>query len=102
MRTPAGRSRAARAAPGRGSTTTKVAPRAELGELAVEQRGALLVERAERLVEDEQLRVVQERRQSASRWCIPRENESTRWLRASQSPKRSSSMPIRSRRSGTR
>src|SRR5438045_6049757 len=35
--------------------------RAQLGKLAVEQRGAFLVERAERLVEDEELRVVQER-----------------------------------------
>ena len=33
---------------------------------------------------------------------MPREYEATRSCRASQSPKRSSSIPIRSRRSGTR
>src|SRR5918999_1154626 len=41
-------------------------------------------------------------RQSASRCSIPRENEPAPSARASQSPKRSSSIPIRSRRSGTR
>src|SRR5919109_1145148 len=41
-------------------------------------------------------------RQSASRWSIPRENDDTRSRRASHSRKRSSSIPIRSRRSGTR
>src|SRR5581483_11667932 len=41
-------------------------------------------------------------RQSASRCSIPRENEPVRSLRTRQSPKRSSSIPIRSRRSGTR
>ena len=51
----------ARAAPGRGWRRRRSRFGRELGELAVEQRGALLVERAERLVEDEQLRVVQQR-----------------------------------------
>src|SRR6266851_4467589 len=41
-------------------------------------------------------------RQSASRWVMPREYVATRSWRASQRPKRSSSIPIRSRRSGTR
>ena len=41
-------------------------------------------------------------RQSASRCTIPREYEATRSARTSQSPKRSSSIPTRSRRSGTR
>src|SRR6185312_9807166 len=41
-------------------------------------------------------------RQSASRWSIPREKEPARAWRASQRPKRSSSIPVRSRRSGTR
>src|SRR5215211_5602264 len=41
-------------------------------------------------------------RHSASRWTIPRENDDTRSLRASQRPNRSSSIPLRSRRSGTR
>ena len=41
--------------------TTKVARRTKLGELTVEQRRALLVERAERLVEHEQLGVVEQR-----------------------------------------
>src|SRR5664279_1371147 len=41
-------------------------------------------------------------RQSASRCVMPREYDDTRSARASQSPNRSSSMPIRSRRSGTR
>src|SRR4051812_19567527 len=40
-------------------------------------------------------------RQRASRCCIPRENEPTRWCRASQSPERSSSAPLVSRRSRT-
>src|SRR5579864_4248584 len=41
-------------------------------------------------------------RQSARRCVIPREYEATRSWRTSHSPKRSSSIPIRSRRSGTR
>src|SRR5438105_872822 len=41
-------------------------------------------------------------RQSASRWSIPREKEPARPRRASQRRNRSSSIPIRSRRSGTR
>ena len=39
-------------------------------------------------------------RQRPSRCCIPRENVETRSWRTSQSPKRSSSIPIRSPRSG--
>src|SRR3954454_22607417 len=41
-------------------------------------------------------------RQSASRCTIPRENDETRSFRTSQRPNRSSSIPLRSRRSGTR
>src|SRR5215208_689912 len=41
-------------------------------------------------------------RQSASRCTIPRENDDTRSLRASQRPNRSSNIPLRSRRSATR
>ena len=72
--------------------------RAELGELRVEELGSRLVERAVRLVENEQLRLVEEDAAKGE----PREYDATRSCRASQSPKRSSSMPIRSRRSTTR
>ena len=82
--------------------TRNVASRRARGELAVEQRGAFLVERRERLVEQEQRGSCRNTRQSASRWSIPRENDATRSFRASHRPNRSSSIPIRSRRSGTR
>ena len=62
MRRRAGR--LARATPrdrGRGRDEEASRVRAELGELAVEQRGPVVVERAVRLVEDEQLGLVQER-----------------------------------------
>ena len=55
-----GRERARRA-PGRAWRRRTSRAAAQLGELAVEQRRALLVERAERLVEDEQLGLVQQR-----------------------------------------
>ena len=61
MRAPAESSRAARPAPGSCVVSRTVAVAGELGELPVEQLGALGVERGERLVEDEQLRLVQER-----------------------------------------
>ena len=82
--------------------TRKVRSPRSSSSCAVEELGALGVERVERLVEEEELWLVQERRQSASRCSIPRENEPARSFRASQSPKRSSSIPMRSRRSGTR
>ena len=61
MRAPAVRSRAARPGAGSWVVSRTVAAPASCRELAVEQLGALGVERGERLVEDEQLGVVQQR-----------------------------------------
>ena len=74
---------------------------AQLGELGVEQLGAGLVERRVRLVEHEQRRIVEQ--DAAEREPLRSSRASTRTrarARTSQSPKRSSSIPIRSRRSG--
>ena len=75
---------------------------AELGELCVEELGSRFVEGAVRLVQDEQLRVVEE--DPAEREPLSHATGVRRHpvVPASQSPNRSSSIPIRSRRSAIR
>ena len=71
-------------------------------ELAIEQRGSSLIQSGVRLVEDEQLGVVEQSPAEREPLRHPREYVDTRSLRASHREKRSRSMPIRSRLSGTR
>ncbi len=100
MRARAARSRAARRGPGSCVERRTVAAPASSASWPVEQLGALGVERGERLVEHEQLRLVQERAAEGEPLRSCRASTSaTRSARTSQSPKRSSSIPIRSRRS---
>ena len=91
--------RSARRAPARGSRRPRAS--ASSASVASSSSGPVGVERVERLVEEQRAPArAGATRQSPSRCCIPREKVETRSWRTSQRPNRSSSMPIRSPRSG--